>query len=122
LANAIDQARQLLEERLAELDAERDQIKRALEQMNGASPARPRQQQRRGAVSSGPAPAASSGKRAPRGQRKQQVLEVVKAKGPVGPSAVAKEVGIAVSQAAKLLAALNKDGRVVKTEDGWKVK
>jgi hypothetical protein len=63
----------------------------------------------------------SSGKRAPRGQRRQQVIDTLQG-GELGPSAIAREIGVNPTQVSGLLRELANDGVVARTPEGkWRL-
>lgn len=124
---SLEQARRnyinQLKTRRRELQEELGQVEAELQGFNSSSSQRT---PRRSEVITGQDPRGRTArrtpaKRAPRGQRKQQVLRAVRKLGPAGPSAVAKEVGIAPSQAANLLSTLGDEKAITKTKDGWKI-
>ena len=84
LANAIDRVKQDIQKRLTELEAERDQLLKALDALTGgSSPVRRRGRPPRSGSASGNG-RRRSGRRAPRGQRREQVLAVLEEAGGVG--------------------------------------
>jgi DNA-binding transcriptional ArsR family regulator len=127
--NAVDRVKQSIRERLEELESERDQLMRALEALSGGtSPLR-----RRGRPPGSTAGAAGGatgatrrrggggGRRAARGQRRQEVLQVLDGK-ELGPSAIAREIGVNPTQISGLLRQLAAEGLVTRTEGGqWRL-
>lgn len=109
----LEVRRRELQDELDQLDAELRTLGR--DASSPPRPARPRRSSSRARRVNG-----TRRGRAPRGQRKREVLQAVRKLGPVGPSAIAKEVGIATSQTAKLLSTLRDEKAVSKTKDGWK--
>src|SRR5205823_9441629 len=94
--------------------AERDQLLKALDALTGgSSPVRRRGRPPRSGSASGNG-RRRSGRRAPRGQRREQVLAVLEGK-ELGPSAIAREVGVNPTQISSLLRQLASEGRVTRT-------
>ena len=121
MANAIDRVKQDIQKRLTELEAERDQLLKALDALTGgSSPVRRRGRPPRSGSASGNG-RRRSGRRAPRGQRREQVLAVLEGK-ELGPSAIAREVGVNPTQISSLLRQLASEGRVTRTAGGqWRL-
>src|SRR4051812_38559713 len=64
---------------------------------------------------------AAAGKRAPRGQRREQVTAALQG-GEMGPTAIARELGVAPAQISGLLRQLAADGVVAKNASGkWQL-
>lgn len=129
MANAIDRVKQDIRKRLDELDAERDQLMRALEALSGDSPARVGGRRGRppGSGAGGGGTRANSGKRAagrraPRGQRREQVIAALQG-GELGPSGIAQQIGdVNPTQISGLLRQLAGEGVVTKTDGGkWRL-
>ena len=125
MASSIDRVKQSIRERLDELDSERDQLLKALEALSGGSTApvggrrgRPPGTGR----SSGRSDKRAAGRRAPRGQRREQVVAVLRG-GEKGPSEIAREIGdVNPTQISGLLRQLASQGVVVKAESGkWRL-
>lgn len=118
--DTIDRVKQNIRERLEELESERDQLRRALEALNGGSS--PLRRRGRPPGSGKGARKAAGRKRAPRGQRRQQVLDVLKGT-ELGPSAIAREIGgVNPTQISGLLRQLAADGSVARTAGGkWRL-
>ena len=121
MANAIDRVKQDIQKRLTELEAERDQLLKALDALTGgSSPVRRRGRPPRSGSASGNG-RRRSGRRAPRGQRREQVLAVLEGK-ELGPSAIAREVGVNPTQISGILRQLAAEGRVARTANGkWRL-
>jgi Winged helix-turn-helix DNA-binding len=98
------------------IDAERENLSRALESLGGpveaanprkraaAPPTRPRRAAKRG----------RRGKRAKKGSRRSEVLALINKKPGLTGAAIAKEIGVAPSQIYNLCSALVKDGTIRK--------
>jgi hypothetical protein len=121
LANAIDRVKQDIQKRLTELEAERDQLLKALDALTGGSSPLRRRGRPRGSGSASGNGRRRSGRRAPRGQRREQVLAVLEGK-ELGPSAIARDVGVNPTQISSILRQLASEGRVSRTAGGqWKL-
>jgi hypothetical protein len=122
--DALDRVRQNIRERLEELEGERDQLLRALEALSGgSSPLRRRgRPPGSGSASGGSARKRSGGKRAKRGQRREQVLAALNGR-ELGPSGIAREIGdVNPTQISGLLRQLAAEGSVTRTEGGkWRL-
>jgi hypothetical protein len=118
VASSIDRVKQSIRERLDEIEAERDQLMKALEALTGSSASvgarrgrppgsgRPRSDKR------------AAGRRAPRGQRRQQVIDALMG-GEKGPSEIAREIGdVNPTQISGLLRQLASEGVVSRTAGG----
>ena len=115
-SEAVQQAKELLEKRLAELDAERKQVQHALTSLGtgrgrrGASGARRTATRRR-----------SGGKRARRGQREAEFLEQVRSAPGAKISDIAKTIGVAPQQLYPIARRLSDSGQVTRQGDGFQV-
>jgi DNA-binding transcriptional ArsR family regulator len=125
VASSIDRVKQQIRERLDELESERDQLLKALEALTGGESAsvggrrgRP-PGSGRGSARVG---RRAAGKRAPRGQRRQQVIDALQG-GELGPSAIARQIGdVNPTQISGLLRQLASEGVVARTADGkWQL-
>jgi hypothetical protein len=122
---AIDAARKLIQSRLAELDAEARDLERALASLGELSaPRRRRGRPKKAAAAPTKAkPRAArkrkSSKRAPRGQRREQLLAAVKANPGARPSELAREIGIPASQLHSLIEKARKEKLLVKKGKGY---
>jgi DNA-binding IclR family transcriptional regulator len=114
--NVLDEARQLVERRLAELDDERSRLERALAELGGKakrSPGRPR-----GSAST-PTKASSGGgpkkrRRRKGGTRGDQAVELITSQPGISASDVAKTMKIKPNYLYRVLGDLEKEGRVKK--------
>jgi len=110
--NVLDEARQLVQQRLADLDDERKRLERALAELGGKargrrSPGRPRGTSNK----SGAAP-----KRRKRrgGTRADQAVKLIEEKPGISASDVAKRMKIKPNYLYRVLGDLEKEGRVKK--------
>src|ERR1700743_3605122 len=116
--NVIDEARELLEQRLADLHEERQQIERALSELGAKvkrSPGRPRGS----ASTSAPKSCGSSGapkkrRRRRGGTRAAQAVELITSQPGISASDVAKTMKIKPNYLYRVLGDLEKEGRVKK--------
>lgn len=128
MSKTIDDARQLIQSRLDDLGAEVKRLERALANMGEGSlprrrgPGRPRK----------PAASATSAppkrptvrkrhpaKRAPRGQRREQLLAAIKASPGARPSELAKAIGVKPAQVHALIAKARAEKLIVKRGKGY---
>lgn len=121
--NVLDEARQLVERRLADLDEERKRLERALAELGGKAtrrgPGRPR-------GSAGKTTAAAATSSAPRrrrrkrrgGTRADQAVKLIEGQPGISASEVAKSMKIKPNYLYRVLGDLEKEGRVKK--DGRK--
>lgn len=116
--NVLDEARQLVERRLADLDEERRRLERALAELGGKakrSPGRPR-----GSGSTSKASSASSGgapkkrRRRKGGTRADQAVDLITSQPGISASDVAKTMKIKPNYLYRVLGDLEKEGRVKK--------
>ena len=109
MASAVDEAANLLRDRMRELDAERRKLERALADLTGGrvgrrGPGRPR--------------GSGTGTRRRRrrgGTRADQAVRLIKANPGISASEVAKKMGIQPNYLYRVLADLQKDGKVKKS-------
>jgi hypothetical protein len=115
--DTITRARALIQTRLAELEAEAKKLEGALASMGQGAAGRPR-----GGAKPAPAKRRSKGARAPRGQRRDELLAAVKASPGARPSELARQLGISANQAHGLIAKARKDKQLVKKGKGYALK
>lgn len=125
MASSIDRVKQSIRERLEELESERDQLMKALEALTGSSSSvGGRRGRPPGSGGGGPSRVGkrAAGRRAPRGQRREQVIAALQG-GEKGPSAIAREIGdVNPTQISGLLRQLSKEGVVSRTAGGqWQL-
>ena len=115
-SNTVDEAANLIRERIKELDSERTQLERALASLTGGregrrGPGRPR------GTSSAASSQASGGRRRRRrrgGTRADQALKLVGANPGISASEIAKQLKIKPNYLYRVLAELEKEGKVRK--------
>jgi hypothetical protein len=122
--NVLDEARDLVVKRLAELDEERKRLERALTELGGGSskttrraPGRPRGSKSSSTASSAAAaPAAAPRKRRKRrgGTRADQAVALIEGAPGISASDVAKQMKIKPNYLYRVLGDLEKEGRVKK--------
>src|SRR5262245_54662633 len=114
--NVLDEARELVEKRLADLDEERKRLERALAELGGKAtrraPGRPR-----GSKSSATASSAAPKKRRRKrrgGTRADQAVNLITSEPGISASDVAKQMKIKPNYLYRVLGDLEKEGRVKK--------
>jgi sugar-specific transcriptional regulator TrmB len=113
--NVLDEARQLIERRLADLDSERRKLERALAELGGKakrSPGRPR-----GSASTSTPKATRGPKKRRRrrgGTRADQAVDLITSQPGISASDVAKTMKIKPNYLYRVLGDLEKEGRVKK--------
>lgn len=120
--NVLDEARDLVVKRLAELDEERKRLERALTELGGGkttrrAPGRPRGSKSSSTASSAAAtPAATPRKRRKRrgGTRADQAVALIEGAPGISASDVAKQMKIKPNYLYRVLGDLEKEGRVKK--------
>jgi hypothetical protein len=126
VASSIDRVKQSIRERLDEIEGERDQLMKALEALTGSSPPvggrRGRPPGSGGAARPSRADKRAAGRRAPRGQRRQQLIDALQG-AELGPSEIARQIGdVNPTQISGLLRQLASEGVVSRTADGkWRL-
>ena len=121
--NVLDEARELVEKRLADLDEERNRLERALAELGGKTtrraPGRPRGSKSSPAKASAAAPATPRRRRKRRGgTRADQAVNLITGEPGISASDVAKQMKIKPNYLYRVLGDLEKEGRVKK--DGRK--
>jgi hypothetical protein len=127
VSKLIDEARSLIQSRLAELDAEAKRLASVLEGLGEGISAkrRPGRPRKRASVDAAPrkrSPRKGQGKRAPRGQRREQLLAAVNANPGARPSDLAKEIGVKPTQVHALIAKARAEKLIVKRGKGYALK
>jgi transposase-like protein len=117
--NVLDEARELVQKRLADLDEERTRLERALAELGGKaakrSPGRPRGSKKTSTASSGSATAAPRKRRKRRGgTRADQAVSLIESQPGISASDVAKTMKIKPNYLYRVLGDLEKEGRVKK--------
>jgi type II secretory pathway component HofQ len=129
----LDAARNLIQSRLADLDAEAKRLERALAGLGegraprSRRPGRPRKRAA-AATSAPPKPKRSlarkrrATKRAPRGHRREQLLAAIKASPGARPSELARSIGVKSTQVHALIAKARAEKLIVKRGKGFALK
>jgi MarR family len=131
--NPIDDARQLIQSRLADLDAEAKSLERALAGLGEGHAPRTRRTGRPrkraiAATSARPKPKRraprkpKNAQRAPRGQRREQLLAAIKANPGARPSELAKAIGIKSAQIHNLIARARAEKLITTRGKGYALK
>jgi DNA-binding IclR family transcriptional regulator len=121
--NVLDEARELVEKRLADLDEERNRLERALAELGGKAtrraPGRPRGSKAASSASASTSSSASAA--APRRRRKRrggtradQAVDLITKEPGISASDVAKQMKIKPNYLYRVLGDLEKEGRVKK--------
>ena len=115
MTDALAQAKKVIEQRLRELDEERDQLQSALRGLGGNARAS-RGSQRRGGSSTRRSKSQGKPRRrvAARGQRRQQLVDFLKENPGSPPSSIAKALGVSPSNAQNVLRSALAEGAVEK--------
>jgi sugar-specific transcriptional regulator TrmB len=114
--NVLDEARELVQRRLADLDEERRRLERALAELGGKakrSPGRPRGSASRTSTK-GVAGAPKKRRRRRGGTRADQAVELIASQPGISASDVAKTMKIKPNYLYRVLGDLEKEGRVKK--------
>jgi len=113
--NVLDEARQLVERRLADLDEERQRLERALAELGGKAsrrrPGRPRGSSKKAAAAAG-TPRRRRKRRG--GTRADQAVKLIESQPGISASDVAKTMKIKPNYLYRVLGDLEKEGRVKK--------
>lgn len=129
MPDTIDDARQMIESRLAEIEAETKQLQDALPHLrddDGRHPHRGRAN-RKAAAGTGSSSRngprrptrAKASKRAHRGQRREELLAAIESSPGARPSELAATIGIRPTQVSVLIAKARAEGLIVKSGDGY---
>jgi sugar-specific transcriptional regulator TrmB len=115
-SNVLDEARQLVQKRLADLDEERQRLERALAELGGKvakrAPGRPRGSASKKASSGGGAAPKRRKRRG--GTRADQAVKLIESQPGISASDVAKTMKIKPNYLYRVLGDLEKEGRVKK--------
>jgi len=117
--NVLDEARQLVERRLADLDEERQRLERALAELGGKStrrrPGRPKGSSSKGASGATSSTGTPRRRRKRRGgTRADQAVKLIEEQPGISASDVAKTMKIKPNYLYRVLSDLEKEGRVKK--------
>jgi transposase-like protein len=119
--NVLDEARELVEKRLADLDEERTRLERALAELGGKTtrrtPGRPRGSKAASSTSSSNSTSAATPRRRRKrrgGTRADQAVDLITKEPGISASDVAKQMKIKPNYLYRVLGDLEKEGRVKK--------
>lgn len=116
--NVLDEARQLVERRLQDLDEERRRLERALAELGGKvtrrGPGRPKGSTNRAAAGAGGAAAPRRRRKRRGGTRAEQAVKLIEGQPGISASDVAKALKIKPNYLYRVLGDLEKEGRVKK--------
>jgi hypothetical protein len=131
VSETIDQARRLIESRLAEIEAEARELERAVASLGGKSTS-PRGRRPGKAATDDPRATRDTKrtsrsrrgatKRAARGERRVQLLAAIEATPGARPSELATVIGIRPTQVSVLIAKARSENLVVKSGKGYALK
>jgi sugar-specific transcriptional regulator TrmB len=120
-SNVLDEARQLVERRLQDLDEERKRLERALAELGGKAttrrgPGRPKGSGSRKATTAGTSTSSAPRRRRKRrgGTRADQAVQLIESQPGISASDVAKTMKIKPNYLYRVLGDLEKEGRVKK--------
>ncbi|MBK5220901.1 MAG: hypothetical protein JJE35_14150 [Thermoleophilia bacterium] len=118
-SNVLDEARQLVQRRLADLDEERQRLERALAELGGKiakrAPGRPRGSSKKAAASTATTTTATPKRRKRRGgTRADQAVKLIEDQPGISASDVAKTMKIKPNYLYRVLGDLEKEGRIKK--------
>jgi predicted HTH transcriptional regulator len=114
-SNTLEQVRSQLQDRLRELDEERDQVQKALAALGGRrGPGRPR-----GSRSGASAQAGRRRRRRRGGTRRDQAVKMVEANPGISAGQIAKEMKIQPNYMYRVMSELEKEGLVKKEGRGY---
>lgn len=138
MADAIDEAKEVLERRLGELEAAADRVRQAIARLGqegetGVSRApapgtskkagsNRTRRRRPGPAKQSATPKAQAAKRARPGEREAQLLASMKKSPSKSVAEHAASIGISAQQAYPLLKRLQSAGKVAKSKDGYRAK
>jgi hypothetical protein len=114
--NVVEEARQLIHSRLAELEDERKRLEGALKELGGKVTRRGPGRPRGGAAKAAAAPSGGTRKRRKRrgGTRADQAVKLIESQPGISASDVAKTMKIKPNYLYRVLGDLEKEGRVKK--------
>lgn len=133
MPSTIDAARRMIQSRLTDLDAEATQLRRALVSLGESAsgprrrgPGRPAKATTTGATSPRPKRRRSgkrkSATRAPRGQRREELLAALKDTPGTRPSELAKAIGVKPAHVHALIGKARAEKLIVKQGKGYALK
>jgi sugar-specific transcriptional regulator TrmB len=115
--NVLDEARELVQKRLADLDDERKRLERALAELGGKAARRAGRPRGSKSVSAGTGTGTGTGRRRRRrrgGTRADQAVNLISKEPGISASDVAKQMKIKPNYLYRVLGDLEKEGRVKK--------
>jgi hypothetical protein len=120
----------MIEARLADLEAEARQLERALSHLRDEDGNRPRRRRRSRIVEASRSPGEGrrkpsrrkAGKRARRGQRRDELLAAIEANPGARPSELAATIGIRPTQVSVLIAKARGEKLIVRSGEGYALK
>jgi hypothetical protein len=130
VSKTIEDARHLIESRLAAIEAETSRLERALLHLGQDESRRRRRRGKKTTATSPPLAVGGRrkptrrkvGKRVPRGRRREQLLAAIEASPGARPSELAKSIGIRPTQVSVLIAKARAEKLIVKSGEGYALK
>jgi predicted Rossmann fold nucleotide-binding protein DprA/Smf involved in DNA uptake len=119
MTDTVEQVKSTIQDRLHDIAEEAGRLERALEHLKPTRDGRRSPASRQG--SSRRKARRRSSKRAPAGQRAEQFIDFVKKNPNSKGISIAEELGVVPSQIYALAKRLEKEGKVTKTKDGYRV-
>ena len=113
-SSTVDEAAGLIRERIRELDGERSQLERALASLTGGREGRRGPGRPQGSTSSASGTSGTRRRRRRRNTRADEAVKLVKANPGISASEVARKMNIKPNYLYRVLAELQKEGRVRK--------
>jgi hypothetical protein len=113
-STVLDEARSLVQKRLAELDSERKRLERALADLGGGKAVAPRRGPGRPRATKASTPKPRRRRRRRGGTRADQAVSLVESKPGINASEIAKTMKIKPNYLYRVLGDLEKEGRVKK--------
>ena len=113
-SNVLDEARQLLHQRLADLDEERKRLERALAELGGKATRRPGRPRKSSAAKASGGSSTAPRRKRRGGTRADQAVKLIEDQPGISASDVAKTMKIKPNYLYRVLGDLEKEGRVKK--------
>ena len=120
MTDTLEQARKVLKQRIAEIDDERGRLERALAELGSGSSGTRRSGRTSAAKPRGRSRSRSTGKRAPRGQREDQLLSSIRSNPDYRVSQHAREIGVSAQQLYPLLRRLSDKSLISKANGRYR--
>jgi predicted Rossmann fold nucleotide-binding protein DprA/Smf involved in DNA uptake len=122
MSSKLESAQQLIVERIAELDEEREQLLKVLERLNDTAAPKPGSAGSNNQVARLSRGRGSSGRRARRGQRERELLASIEADSSRRVSDHARQIGVSPQQLYPIIKRLTEQQRLEKVEGRYRLK